>query len=268
MNPRPDERSPTGTARRLSEGRYTLLSVQAHPPPCPPCAPWPITPLPRYCGRSASCHPRGSEVLGLFPVASPLSPRRTGLPDSRPQPAGHSVSNHLRILRLAKAPYLSAARTETASSRDIPHRELGASPFPCCLATPSPTKRSSQAHKGGAPPLEFVHFGLTAKYQLTTALARLRERGDREAVGEGFADCARRKQPLTSGFVVPSPQGLKNGEISGAPLQPCPLGAPQKYLISLLGFCPCIIRAIPGISLQREASSFIVSQILHPRKEG
>ena len=25
--------------------------------------------------------------------------------------------------------------------------------------------------------LEFVHFGLTAKYQLTTALARLRERG-------------------------------------------------------------------------------------------
>jgi hypothetical protein len=46
---------------------------------------------------------------------------------------------------------------------------------------------------GVAPPrvprsgtLEFVHFGLSAKYQLTTALARLRERGDREAVGEGL----------------------------------------------------------------------------------
>ena len=63
--------------------------------------------------------------------------------------------------------------------------------------------------KGGAsaPPLEFVHFGLTAKYQLTTALARLRERGDREAVGEGFADLERRKQPLTPGFAVPSPLG-------------------------------------------------------------
>ena len=33
-------------------------------------------------------------------------------------------------------------------------------------------------------PLEFVHFGLTAKYQLTTALARLRERGDREAAAK------------------------------------------------------------------------------------
>ena len=58
-----------------------------------------------------------------------------------------------------------------------------------------------------APPLEFVLFGLTAKYQLTTALARLRERGDREAVGEGFADLERRKQPLTPGFAVPSPLG-------------------------------------------------------------
>src|SRR6516225_4646795 len=58
----------------------------------------------------------------------------------------------------------------------------------------------------GTLPLEFLHFGLTAKYQLTTALARLRERGDREAVGEGFADWARRKQPLTPGFAVPSPR--------------------------------------------------------------
>jgi hypothetical protein len=30
--------------------------------------------------------------------------------------------------------------------------------------------------------------GMAAKYQSTIALARLRERGDREAVGEGFAD--------------------------------------------------------------------------------
>jgi outer membrane protein, multidrug efflux system len=55
---------------------------------------------------------------------------------------------------------------------------------------------------------EFVQFGLTAKYQLTTALARLRERGDPpRRVGEGFADFARRKQPLTPGFAVPSPLG-------------------------------------------------------------
>ena len=41
---------------------------------------------------------------------------------------------------------------------------------------------------GYAYGLEFVHFGLEVEYQLTTALARLRERGDRAAVGEGFAD--------------------------------------------------------------------------------
>ena len=35
--------------------------------------------------------------------------------------------------------------------------------------------------------LEFLHLGLHTKRQLTTTLARLRERGDREAVGEGFA---------------------------------------------------------------------------------
>ena len=55
--------------------------------------------------------------------------------------------------------------------------------------------------------LEFLHLALTAKSKLTTALARLRERGDREAVGEGFAGFARRKQPLTPGFAVPSPPG-------------------------------------------------------------
>jgi hypothetical protein len=56
--------------------------------------------------------------------------------------------------------------------------------------------------------LEFVHFGLTAKCQLTTALARLRERGDPACgMGEGFADFEQRKQPLTLGFAVPSPLG-------------------------------------------------------------
>jgi len=45
--------------------------------------------------------------------------------------------------------------------------------------------------KGGAsaPPLEFIHFGLT------------------EAWVKGLADFARRKQPLTPGFAVPSPLG-------------------------------------------------------------
>src|SRR5262249_36940364 len=62
--------------------------------------------------------------------------------------------------------------------------------------------------------LEFLHLGLTAKCQLTTALARLRERGDRVAVGEGIADPARKKQPLTSGFAVPSP-------LRGGPLSTC-----------------------------------------------
>ncbi len=59
----------------------------------------------------------------------------------------------------------------------------------------------------GGRPLEFLHLGLAAKYQLITALARLRERGDREAVGEGFAAYTGRKQPLTPGFAVPSPLG-------------------------------------------------------------
>ena len=61
-------------------------------------------------------------------------------------------------------------------------------------------------------PLEFVHFGLEAKYQLTTALARLRERGDREAVGEGLADFGRRKQPLTpaSPYPLPSERAVIN----------------------------------------------------------
>ena len=86
-------------------------------------------------------------------------------------------------------------------------------------------------------PLEFVHFGLDVKYQLTTAFARLRERGDRDAVGEGLADFGRRKQPLTPGFAVPSPLGEgryqlrpavnPNVETRGAWLKPCPDTRPR-----------------------------------------
>jgi len=49
-----------------------------------------------------------------------------------------------------------------------------------------------------------------------TALARLRERGDREAVGEGSADGDGRKQPLTPGFAVPSPLGEGCYQLGGA----------------------------------------------------
>ena len=47
--------------------------------------------------------------------------------------------------------------------------------------------------------LEFLHLGLTAKHQSTTALARLRERGDREAVGEGFGFRTSMRQLLRTG---------------------------------------------------------------------
>ena len=69
-------------------------------------------------------------------------------------------------------------------------------------------------------PGQVVYSGLTAKYQLATALARLRERGDREAVGEGFADFGRRKQPLTPGFVVPSPECGSSAAVLHGGLRP------------------------------------------------
>jgi hypothetical protein len=65
--------------------------------------------------------------------------------------------------------------------------------------------RAARALKGRGS--GFLHLGPTAQYLLITALARLRERGDREAVGEGFVAYTRRKQPLTPGFAVPSPLG-------------------------------------------------------------
>ena len=61
--------------------------------------------------------------------------------------------------------------------------------------------------RGFSPVARVCTFAFTARPQLITALARLRERGDREAVGEGFAAYTRRQQPLTPGFAVPSPLG-------------------------------------------------------------
>ena len=61
-------------------------------------------------------------------------------------------------------------------------------------------------------PLEFVHFGLEAKYQLTTALARLRERGDREAVGEGLLILEEENNPSppASPYPLPSERAVIN----------------------------------------------------------
>jgi hypothetical protein len=75
---------------------------------------------------------------------------------------------------------------------------------------------------GFSPALEFGHLGLAAKNQLKIALARLRERGDREAVGEGFAGLARKKQPLTSGFAVPSPLGEGRYQLRSRRESKCP----------------------------------------------
>ena len=63
-----------------------------------------------------------------------------------------------------------------------------------------------------AMPLEFVHFGLEAKYQLTTALARLRERGDREAVGEGLLILEEENNPSppASPYPLPSERAVIN----------------------------------------------------------
>ena len=56
-----------------------------------------------------------------------------------------------------------------------------------------------------AVPRSFVQFGLTANYRLTTALARLRERGDREAVDEGFADLQEENNPSPPAAPYPLP---------------------------------------------------------------
>src|SRR5271166_553367 len=87
--------------------------------------------LSTHYGRSDSYSLRRRSARA-FPSGRPFGSPRAGLPDSRLQPYGHSVSNHLRKLRLAKARYLSAGRTKRAS----PWGDLGASPFASRLATP------------------------------------------------------------------------------------------------------------------------------------
>src|SRR5262249_48283053 len=60
-----------------------------------------------------------------------------------------------------------------------------------------------------SPAAESVHFGLTAKYQLTTGLVRLRVWGDAACgMGEGFADCMRRKQPSPPASPYPLPSEM------------------------------------------------------------
>src|SRR5208283_1902854 len=94
----------------------------------------PITALLRSYGRSDSCSCRPGSARAL-PSGHPFGSPRAGLPDSRTRPSDHSVSNHLCALRLAKARYLSADRTKTASQRVFSQRELGASPLASRLAT-------------------------------------------------------------------------------------------------------------------------------------
>jgi len=64
--------------------------------------------------------------------------------------------------------------------------------------------------KGLALPLGFVHFALTAKYQLTTALARLRERGDAKRWVRDSLICheANKPSPPASPYPLPSERAV------------------------------------------------------------
>jgi hypothetical protein len=90
----------------------------------------PITALLRYYGRSDSCLLRRASARP-FASGQPFGSSQAGLPDSRPWPSGHSVSKHLRTLRLVQSGHviLSTGRTEIASPRVFSQRELGASPL-------------------------------------------------------------------------------------------------------------------------------------------
>jgi hypothetical protein len=123
-------------------------------------------------------------------------------------------------------PYSGRGLSHSQGATDDPDKPRSLQicwPLSSLLATqgPSPVPRrlvkAPVAVHPGERALEFLHFGLTTKYQLTTALARLR--GDREApcapepasgagaVGGGVVDGAQRKQPLTPGCAGPSPLG-------------------------------------------------------------
>ncbi len=72
---------------------------------------------------------------------------------------------------------------------------------------------------GKAPPFPGVStFRSGREISVDDSPRTLAGEGDRKAVGEGFSDGARRKQPLTPGFAVPSPlrplrRGLGNVDI-------------------------------------------------------
>jgi hypothetical protein len=84
-----------------------------------------------------------AQLFSALPRRRGLAPARAGLPDSCTRPSDHSVSNHLRMLRLVRARYPSTGRTEIASPRVFSQRELGASPLASRLASPHRPNRVS-----------------------------------------------------------------------------------------------------------------------------
>jgi hypothetical protein len=131
---------------------------------------------------------------------------------------GFQQENSRCFVALSMTTNLSAARRGDRSRvRSSPCR-LGPYPMNGAPAVKSPlchlmcTKRLRRCEEFGwrrplGLRLEFVHFGLIAKYRLNTALARLREREDRAAVGEGSADFAGAKQPSPPATPYPLGQG-------------------------------------------------------------
>ena len=114
--------------------------------------------------------------------------------------------------------------------------------FPAAGGCVSGSRRQPRRPKGLR--LEFVDFGLTAKHQLTTALVRLRERGD---------------NPLTPGFAVPSPLGEGGSQLRPRCESKCrnssrrPQGPPQPGLpghIAMWPYVPGSVHAALTRSLQ------------------
>ena len=101
-------------ARRPWLRRSALTPIVSHPPSCAPFAPGPLRPFLALMGALTPAR-SVAVVLGVFPATTRSAPARAGLPDSHTRPSGHSVSNHLRRSRLARARYPLAGRTETAS---------------------------------------------------------------------------------------------------------------------------------------------------------
>jgi len=112
-----------------------------------------------------------------------------------------------------------------------------------------------------APPFEFVYFGLKARYEISvdnSPRPPRRQRGDPACgMGEGFADFARRKQPLTPGFAAPSPLGEGRYQLrlrceSKWRLKAPPFeSSPQHFFISPAGLRSRGLSAEPGPSARR-----------------